>query len=276
MLVGMRVHHLNCGTMCPLAGSLLGSGRWLGRGHLVCHCLLLETARDGLILVDTGWGTAEARDKKLLPAMFRALTAPILDEQETALAQLPKLGYATKDVRHIVVTHLDLDHAGGLADFPQATVHLHQRELDAATERKTAAERRRYLPHQWKHGPTWSAVAETGDTWRNVPAVRKLPGLDADIGLLPMHGHTRGHSAVVIDTGKGWLIHAGDAYFHHTELVRGTDAPVGLRVFQNVMQVDGKQRHASQDALRRLHRDHADVTIFSAHDRHELETLRAA
>lgn len=256
--------------MCPIAGSLLGSGRGFGRGLMVCHVLLVETDRDGLVLIDTGWGTAECRDRTLIPGFFRGLTGAKLDEEETAVAQLPGLGFTAADVRHVVVTHLDLDHAGGLGDFPHATVHLHQRELDAATARKSFAERRRYLPHQWAHGPRWSAVAETGDTWRGLPAVRKLPGLDADIGLLPMHGHTRGHSAIVVDTGAGALIHAGDAYFHHAELTRAQDAPVGVRVFQNAMQVDGKQRHASAAALRKLHADHADLTIFSAHDPGEL------
>lgn len=51
----MRVHHLNCGTMCPLAGGAIGSGTGLRRGLMVCHCLLIETPRDGLVLVDTGW-----------------------------------------------------------------------------------------------------------------------------------------------------------------------------------------------------------------------------
>jgi glyoxylase-like metal-dependent hydrolase (beta-lactamase superfamily II) len=237
---------------------------------MVCHCLLLETDRDGLILVDAGWGTAECRDRKLLPAFFRGLVSPTLDEGETAVAQLPGLGFAAKDVRHVVVTHLDLDHAGGLSDFPHATVHLHQRELDAATGRKTFAERRRYLPHQWKHNPTWSAVAETGDTWRDLPAVRKLPGVHADVGLLPMHGHSRGHSAIVVGTGDRWLVHAGDAYFHHDEMTPKGRAPFGLRAFQSAMQIDGKARHASQAALRKLKADHADVTIFSAHDPAEL------
>ena len=272
----MRVHHLNCGTMCPIAGSLLGSGRGLGRGLMVCHCLLVETDRDGLVLVDTGWGTAECRDRTLIPSFFRGLTGARFDEAECASAQLAALGFTPADVRHVVVTHLDLDHAGGLSDFPHATVHLHQRELDAATARKTFAERQRYLPHQWAHGPRWSAVAETGDTWRGVPAVRKLPGLDADVALLPMHGHTRGHSAIVVGTGDGWLVHAGDAYFHHAELVAAKDAPFGVRAFQNAMQVSGRQRHASAAALRKLHADHQDLAIFSAHDPAELPRAGAA
>lgn len=39
----MRIHHLNCGTDCPLGGRLF-DGRSKGlKGHLVCHCWLIET-----------------------------------------------------------------------------------------------------------------------------------------------------------------------------------------------------------------------------------------
>lgn len=272
----MRVHHLNCGTMCPVAGSLLGTGRGLGRGRMVCHCLLVETDRDGLVLVDTGWGTDECRNPRLLPRLFRGMTGPRFDEAECAVSQLPALGFRATDVRHVVVTHLDLDHAGGLSDFPHATVHLHQRELDAATKRATMKERNRYLPHQWKHDVRWSAVTETGDTWRGLPAVRRLAGLTADVFLVPLHGHTRGHSAVVVETPTGPLLHAGDAYFHHAELTAARDAPFGIRAFQALMHMDGKQRHASADALRKLHADHPDVTIFSAHDPAELPAAAPA
>ena len=48
----MRVHHLNCGTMCPMSARLInGTGSYFERGRLVCHCLLIET-NDGLVLVD--------------------------------------------------------------------------------------------------------------------------------------------------------------------------------------------------------------------------------
>src|SRR3546814_15732883 len=33
-----------------------------------------------------------------------------------------------QDVRHIIITHLDFDHAGGIEDFPAAAVHLTGRE----------------------------------------------------------------------------------------------------------------------------------------------------
>ena len=40
----MRVHHLNCGTMCPIgAKAVNGTGGLFEAGRMVCHCLLVET-----------------------------------------------------------------------------------------------------------------------------------------------------------------------------------------------------------------------------------------
>jgi hypothetical protein len=53
----MRIHHVSCGTMCPVGGRLVdGFSRGL-TAKLVCHCLLVETEQ-GLVLVDTGFPRA--------------------------------------------------------------------------------------------------------------------------------------------------------------------------------------------------------------------------
>src|SRR5947208_349294 len=104
----MRVHHLSCGTLCPRPARLInGSGGWLAPGRMVCHCLLAET-KAGLLLVDTGFGTADMADPHLrLTRQFVALTAPRLDRADTALAQLAVRGLDARAVRHIAATHLD-------------------------------------------------------------------------------------------------------------------------------------------------------------------------
>jgi glyoxylase-like metal-dependent hydrolase (beta-lactamase superfamily II) len=269
------VHHLNCATMCPVAGALLGQAGGLGRGKLICHCLLVETERDGLVLVDSGFGTRDVEGKTKLSGAFRRLVGPTLDPAETAYAQIRALGFDPEDLRHIVVTHLDLDHAGGLPDFPWAKVHLHAREHAAAMTRATYFERERYLTAHWQHGPAWEVYAEDGDTWRGLPAIQRLRGLDADVGLLPMHGHSRGHSAVIVRAGERWLVHAGDAYFHRSSVEGSRRVPLGLAAFERLTQMDAARRRASAAALRQLRETYADVDLFCAHSHAEYEAMRA-
>ena len=268
----MRVHHLNCATLCPAAGRLVGSEAGLfDRGTLVGHCLLVETDADGLVLIDSGFGTADCADPSRFRTGFKWIAKPMFDRTEAAITQVERLGFAPTDVRHVVVTHLDLDHAGGIADFPHAVVHVHAAEHEAATTLPTIHERMRYVPAQWAHDPNWQTYSDAGDELFGLAAVRRLEGLSADIGLVPMLGHSRGHSAVAVDTGDGWLLHAGDAYFHRDEVHAETpDCPFGLVLFQKLVAFDEKARVENQGRLRELHRSRDDLEIFSAHDPVEL------
>lgn len=265
----MRVHHLNCATMRPPLGRLVnGTGGLFDAGHMVCHCLLVETD-DGLVLVDTGLGREDVADPaRRLGKDFVRLVRPALDDAETALTQIGRLGHRAADVRHIVVTHLDLDHAGALSDFPAAQVHVYDAEYAAATAPATFLERRRYRKAQWAHGPAWVRHTVRGERWHGFDAVTQLAGLAPELLLVPLHGHSRGHCGVAVQTPAGWLLHAGDAYFHRDEVHAPTRrCPGALDVFQRVVQIDGPTRVANQTRLRALAADHGStVAIFSAHD----------
>ncbi len=151
----MRIHHLSCGSLCPHGGRLIGGqGGLLSRADVVCHCLLIESS-DGLILVDTGFGSEDARNPAQLGQPFRLALQPRPRLAETAIAQVEALGFAASDVRHIVATHLDVDHAGGLPDFPAAEVHVFAPELAEALS-PSLRERARYVGGaHWKHRPRW-------------------------------------------------------------------------------------------------------------------------
>lgn len=264
----MRVHHLNCGSMRPFGGRLVdGRPGFLRTGAMVCHCLLVETG-DGLVLVDTGLGTGDVTDPAAsLTGMFRRVARPVLDVEETAVRQVVRLGYRPEDVRHIVLTHLDLDHAGGLRDFPHATVHVYAEELRNASARATSRDRQRFRPAQWAHGPDWRTYETAGEQWFGFAAARELPG---DLLLVPLGGHTLGHAGVAIPTGDTWLLHCGDAYFFHGE-PRSADCPPGLRLFQSLVETDRAARLSNQDRLRTLVADHGgEVETICAHDPVEL------
>lgn len=266
----MRIHHLNCGTCCPWGGRVFdGISKGLLHGHIVCHCLLIETDA-GLVLVDTGMGHRQIEERRL-SKFFRFLNQPVLREGETALAQVRGLGFDPKDVRHIIVTHLDFDHAGGLEDFPNATVHLTAREKEVADEQRGGAfvGTRRYRPGQWDEVTNWALYPMgRGEAWMGFDAVRDLDGLPPEILLVPLPGHTWGHSGVAIDTGDGWLFYAGDAYFFHGEVGRKERrCPPGMRFYQTMMEVDRAARQANQRRLRQLSVERrGEVRMFCAHD----------
>ena len=279
----MRIHHLNCGTDCPLGGALF-DGRSRGPiGQLVCHCLLIETDTNGLVLVDTGFGLRDVahphrRPDPRIPLAWRAMLNIRLREQETAIRQIEALGYTAHDVRHIVLTHLDFDHAGGLEDFPHATVHVMAREYDDATgPHDGIVARNRWRPPQWNGVDRWRRYTASGESWFGFDAVRDLAGLPPEILMVPLPGHTWGHAGVAIrQPGGRWLLHAGDAYFYRGEMrsARRHCTP-GLRAYQRLMEVDATARMTNQARLRALSIERRDsVTMACSHDPVEWERCR--
>ncbi|MEV6647682.1 MBL fold metallo-hydrolase [Amycolatopsis sp. NPDC051371] len=262
----MKIHHLNCGSVRQIEAPGLPAA------HAVNHCLLAETEHDGLVLVETGLGLDDVRDPTAaLGGDWVTMAQPLLAEDETAVRQVVRLGFTPEDVRHVVLTHLDVDHCGGLPDFPDARVHALAAELDAALAEAPSF---RYRPAHWAHGPKWETYeAPSQDDWFGFASV-PLTGLAADIRLVPLGGHTAGHAGVAVHDGTRWLLHCGDAYYYHRELMADPEPHPVLDVVQTRSEVHHDLRVGTQARLRELARRHGDeVTIFSAHDPWELDRL---
>jgi len=267
----MTIHHLNCCTMRPRSERLInGFGSWTAKGRMVAHTLVVESS-DGLVLVDAGIGLRDCEQPQRLGKLFVGAVSPTLDPAETAIRQLAGLGYAPNDVRHIVLTHLDVDHAGGLSDFPDAKVHVYRAEYEAAMK-PDFRERERYRQCHWEHGPDWVLHDDDGESFRGLGAVRAI--VEPEVLLVPTRGHSRGHAAVAVKNGDGWLLHCGDAYFNHREMQLPPSCPAGLSVFQKLVAANESDRVRNQRRLRELRQTNSDVTVFSAHDQSELEQFR--
>ena len=275
----MKVHHLNCGSMREIDPGDAPRSR-LEPARALNHCLVVEADQAGVVLVETGFGTPDIeRGEETLGRGFLDRTHAVLDAGETAVSQIQKLGYAPSDVRHIVLTHLDLDHSGGLPDFPDATVHVHDAEYRTAMATSEHPEHAlRYRPAHWAHRPHWATYpSRTDETWFGFDAIQ-MTGLPSDILLIPLAGHTPGHCAVAVQGERGWLLHAGDAFYHQGQIDPcdrwSTPAWDAL---EKITEVDRPLRMANQARLRELVRDHGDeVTVFSAHDPWAFRRLSAA
>lgn len=263
----MKIHHLNCGVI---------QGLHVCGEHLICHCLLIETDNSGLVLVDTGLGEQDLINP--VPRFGRAFSyiyaKPKLDTDLAAVSQIKKMGFNPKDVRHIILTHMDLDHVGGLVDFPNAIVHVHKSEFEAAMNKPGFKSKNRYLNPMWAHNPNFITYKEGGEKWFGFDSIQQLKGLPPEILLIPTMGHTRGHTAVAINAGEKWLLHAGDAYFDHREVhEEKRHCSFQLEAFQLLNQTNRRLRLYNQDRLRSLVHDNPGVNVFSAHNPIELKKL---
>lgn len=243
------VHHLNCGWLQTEA-----------HPRVPCHCLLIEDRR-GLALVDAGIGLHDCRNpEERIGRELIDFAGFQFGEEDAAVRQIERLGFRPADVSHIVLTHGDPDHAGGLTDFPAAQVHVAVEELTAIQGGD-----RRYRPPQFTPAPRWVTAGPSARRWFGLEA-RPLPmGFEGEILLVPLFGHTLGHSGVAIrQCGDRWLLHVGDAYYLRAELTI-PDHPVSELAARNA--ADDAQRLKSLDAVRRLGREHADrVVMVNYHD----------
>ena len=113
-----------------------------------------------------------------------------------------------------------------------------------------------------------------GENWFGCSGLKPLPGISEDIFLVALVGQTRGHTGLAVRTDSGWLLHCGDAYFHHGLFEDTPQLPAGIALFERLVQTDPRARRWNHERLRELNRRHSnEVTLFCAHDPVEFERL---
>ncbi len=191
----MSIAILNCLEIRPYL-------TWVNGG---VTCLLIET-NHGPVLVDTGIGIQDHWQPTQRMHWYKLLYRTSRNIEQTAFQQVQRLGYKPEDVQHIILSHAHLDHAGGLADFPWATVHILQRELDNIQKKPNW----KYIPAHWAHKPKWKAHHTKDEKWFGFEALQ-LTGFSPEIWLIPLQGHTPGLAGVAIRNEDTWLLYGSDA-----------------------------------------------------------------
>ncbi len=253
----LRVHHLNCVEIeSPGNGSAIG------------HCLLLEQDEQ-LVMIDVGIGLkdtehpAERIGQELISIVgFR------FSEERTAYRQIQQLGLDPAKVSDCVISHLDPDHIGGLADFPQAVVHVGFEEFEHFKSGHF-----RYLPHQLEHRPVIKTYEQADANWMGFEArsVSVLPG--TSIYLIPLFGHTFGHCGVAIEHGSSIIFYTGDAYYLRAEL---DDPEHPVHELAESRADDNALRLESLEKIRQFIATYPDIPVYGYHDISEWESLAYA
>ena len=209
---------------------------------------LLSTTIPSPVLVDTGFGTHDFLTPTRSMKVFLNLMRSPRNVNETALHQLRRLGYKREDVKHIIQTHLHIDHAGGLPDFPHTQVHVLKAEHDHIISHRSWE----YHPGHWAHNPNW-VLNETRDgKWYDFDALQ-LEDFEPEIWLVPLIGHTPGHTAVAIKQEQAWVVHGGDA------------VPFDMKVDEVPEWITKKMLGPHVPRIREFMKAHPEVKIVGSH-----------
>jgi glyoxylase-like metal-dependent hydrolase (beta-lactamase superfamily II) len=239
----MDIYHLDSGPVRPIPLRL--------KSTLLCT---LVCVGDELILIDTGLGRVDLTTPSKRMQLFTALMRCERKVERTVAQQIVALGYEPAAVKHVFLTHLHLDHSGGIPDLPDASVHVMQAEYKEAMHPR-GIRRLFYEPMHWAHGPRWRIHEKArAGTWFGFDAIRIKEIKSAEVLMIPLTGHSPGHAGVAVRTENGWVLHCGDALpFGGLE----SDAPPWISAL-----VLGPH----EDRIHRLAQEHGDeVDIVSAH-----------
>ncbi|MDB4989206.1 MAG: hypothetical protein JWN04_4384 [Myxococcaceae bacterium] len=271
----MRAWAFSAGEISASSMLMQGKGPWTHGHRASLTCILVERP-EGLVLIDTGWGSPTVRSPRDYPGLLFKFTAgrAVATHEMTALGRVLSLGFSPEQVTDIVLTHMDIDHVGGLVDFPRARVHVASAELAARFQRQQPFRSRIHDSRKaFEHAPRFQ-VAELVDH-RALGFVRSADLFgDGTITFLDAWGHTPGHCAVAVNIGGQTLVHAGDAFVHHAELLGEESLPLGVRLYRKILHENKPAAHAALVRLRALHGE-GQATIINAHDASFLDQLPA-
>ena len=173
---------------------------------------------EGVIVVDTGAAAHLKSLPRWHPYFQFAVRFDIEPEQEVG-PQLRGLGIGARDVKTVVLTHLHIDHDGGLAHFPHSRILASAGEIARASGIGGAV--LGYLPKRW---PKWFAPEPLA--WQPTaygPFASSAPiSAAGDVIAVPTPGHTPNHLSVVVRDGDHEIMLAGDASYLESTMLRGT------------------------------------------------------
>jgi glyoxylase-like metal-dependent hydrolase (beta-lactamase superfamily II) len=267
----MIIHDLDAMPMSPIGLSRRDAALdSRGRPYLVTRMVLVHSDDDGWVAIDTGIGEQDALDpRRRLGLPFTLAVGATIDASRTLKQQALARNIDPREIKHVVLTHLDVDHAGGLPDFPWAKVHAHPREIATAANPKGAVQRGRYRRPHFEHGPDWCPFGEPTERWHGLDT-GPIDGLSDRWKWVALHGHTPGHCGIVWDDDDGDThFHVGDAFLQFYEMKTAqARASLANRFHHIAFDDDSEKAVACRRALRRiwLAANGGKMRWYSGHD----------
>jgi glyoxylase-like metal-dependent hydrolase (beta-lactamase superfamily II) len=224
----MKLHAIQTGFVRIKTAQVEGQGHGLLRrlaiftdrnwtGWLPTYAWVIDHP-EGIIVVDTGQGAHLIESGKSLHPYVRWEVAFRIEREQEIGPQLRALGIGPRDVKQVLLTHLHMDHDGGLAHFPNSEILVASGELQTA--RGYLGRLRGYLPHRW---PSWfdpkplDLAAQPSGPFAMSRRLTKA----GDVIAVATPGHTADHISIIIQDSEITYFLAGDTSYNEELMLAG-------------------------------------------------------
>jgi N-acyl homoserine lactone hydrolase len=217
-----------------LTGQMIGPGEWFLREEgrfawrrafglgvkkedwlqVPVPAFLVEHPSVGPILIDTGFHPSvavkpQANLGRLSQFTFRDVQ---MKPEQSAPAQLRERGIEPSSVKFVVMTHLHIDHASAISEFPDSTFVVSSAEWEAASSN---GQLHGYVKRQFDHGFDYRLLDFEGPDAESFSGFARSFDLfgDGSVRAVYTPGHTLGHMSIVVRTARGEVLVAADAIY---------------------------------------------------------------
>lgn len=226
---------------------------------------LIDHPERGKFLFDTGYDTRYYEATRKFPYSILKLLVPAkVEERENVRNQLAAMGIAPKDVT-VVLSHLHIDHAAGIHDFPDSQIYISKEEW--AFTRKSALRLLAdcYLKSLFDQiDPNHVTQVDFCQGRPYGPFERSADILgDGSLVLVPLFGHTAGQMGMLVNCApeERYFLIADAVYTrsNYEDMVRGASV-------SNIAHTVPKDYYGHFQFLHDLHQANPELQIMPAHD----------
>jgi glyoxylase-like metal-dependent hydrolase (beta-lactamase superfamily II) len=199
-------------------GILPGSGL----ADLPIPAFLVHHPGVGPILIDTGLHPSIASDPR--DNMGRVGSRLFeLEAGNDVPAQLRDRGLSAKEIQVVVLTHLHLDHASAISEFPNATFVVSKPEWEAATDKPSIL--KGYRPAHYDFAFDYATVDFGADYVESYGPFGRTVDLfgDGTVRLAFTPGHTFGHMSVLLKLPRRDFVVLADVAYYWRQLEGGPE-----------------------------------------------------
>ncbi len=256
------------GPFEALKVSGLFTSRSSGWWWVPCPAFLITHPSAGSILVDTSLHSSIAAEPRenfgRLPSRF---VRPRIEPGRDLPSQLRELGADPRSIPLVVMTHLHMDHASGISEYPSSTFVISRHEWESATTGSRPL-LRGYRPQHYDFAFDYRLVDFDGpriDSYASFGRCFDLFG-DGSIRLAFTPGHTLGHMCVLARLRDRDFVIAGDAVYTVRQLEGGPEPP---------RPHDPHLWRRSLQELQLFHDQYPQALIVAGHDPEQWASLDA-